>query len=66
MELSHTFVLLSSVDDLERMRSILPYQTLRFIHDAKASGRVYATIGKNEKRYIRIPEDYRNVCSKTK
>lgn len=58
VEISHTFVPLSSVDDLERIRSILPYQTLRFIHDTQTSRRVYAAIGKDEERNVKIPSAY--------
>lgn len=58
VELSHTFLPLVSAADLERLRSVLRCQTLSFIHVNDQSGRVYAAIGKDDKRSIRIPKQY--------
>lgn len=60
VELSHTFLPLASAADLERLRSILPYQTLTFMHGDKQSGRVYAAISRDDRRRrkIQIPKNY--------
>lgn len=58
VELSHTFLPLTSAGDLERLRSILPYQTLSFIHEDERSRRIYAAISKDERRRIRLPKRY--------
>lgn len=58
VELSGAFLRLASAADMKHLRLILPYQTLSFVHGDKQSRRVYAAIGKDEKRDIRIPKRY--------
>lgn len=58
VELSGAFLHLASAADMKRLRLTLPYQMFSFVHGDKQSRRVYAAIGKDEKRDIRIPKRY--------